>query len=201
MVIPLIVLAIGAALAGFLGAPEGLSGGRIPNYFERLLEPSIARSAEAGHAPERAAEIDILRPPLRSQSAQQLASEPAANEDHGLEFKLTLVSSIIALLGIGLGWVWFKRKPLWQPPSLLEHKYYVDEAYDAAVIQPIKVGSINVLWKFIDVHVIDGAVNGAGHAARLCGGGLRYLQSGLARSYVAIVVLGALLIIGYFVIK
>jgi NADH-quinone oxidoreductase subunit L len=114
---------------------------------------------------------------------------------------LTGVSIVIALAGIGLGWMWFNRKPLWEPPSLLEHKYYVDEAYDAAIVQPIKVGSINVLWKFIDVRVIDGAVNGAGQLAGLFGGTLRYLQSGLARSYVALVVLGALLIIGYFVIR
>jgi NADH-quinone oxidoreductase subunit L len=84
---------------------------------------------------------------------------------------------------------------------LLEEKYYVDEVYDAAVVQPIKQGSTNVLWKIVDVHIIDGAVNGAGHLASLLGTGLRYLQSGLARSYVAVLVLGALLIIGYFVIR
>ena len=84
---------------------------------------------------------------------------------------------------------------------MLEEKYYVDELYDAVVVQPIKQGSTNVLWKVIDVHVIDGAVNGAGHFARMLGGSLRYLQSGLARSYVAVLVLGALLLIGYFVMK
>jgi len=47
--------------------------------------------------------------------------------------------------------VWFKRKPLWEPPKLLEHKYYVDEVYDAAIVQPIKQSSISILWKFIDV--------------------------------------------------
>jgi NADH-quinone oxidoreductase subunit L len=202
MVIPLVVLAIGAALAGYLGVPLGLSGGRVPNYFERLLEPSIAHSAEAPGARESiSTEIDVLRPPLQSPSEQAEPLRAAEAEDHSLELKLTLISSIIAILGIGVGWVWFNRKPLWEPPSLLEHKYYIDEAYDAAVIQPIKVGSTSVLWKIIDVHIIDGAVNGAGHLASLLGGTLRYLQSGLARSYVAVLVLGALLIIGYFVIK
>jgi len=102
---------------------------------------------------------------------------------------------------MALGWVWFKRKPLWQPPRLLENKYYVDELYDATVIQPIKLGSINLLWKFIDVRIIDGAVNGAGQLAGLFGLALRHLQAGLARGYVAAVVLGALLIIGYFVMR
>lgn len=200
MVLPLVVLAAGALFAGYLGVPEGLSGGRIPNYFERLLEPSIARS----NVPRGEAQASrSLQPPSEESTLHGAVLQGATevSEDHGLERMLTGVSIIIALAGIGIGWVWFNRKPLWEPPSLLEHKYYVDEVYDATVIQPIKVGSINVLWKFIDVRIIDGAVNGAGQLAGLFGGALRYMQSGLARSYVAVVVLGALLIIGYFVIK
>jgi NADH-quinone oxidoreductase subunit L len=194
MVIPLVVLALGAALAGFLGVPEGLSGGKLGNYFEHFLEPSIARvqpAAWTAYAPITSEE-DV-------RAIIDHAVKGSASKDHSTEIELTVVSSVIAFLGIGIGWVWFNRKPLWEPPSLLEHKYYVDEAYDAAVVQPIKVGSIKVLWKIIDVHIIDGAVNGAGHLASLLGVGLRHLQSGLARSYVAVVVLGALLIIGYFV--
>jgi NADH-quinone oxidoreductase subunit L len=194
MVIPLVVLAAGAALVGYLGIPESLSGGRVPNYFERLIEPSIARPVEGVHGTELA-----RREPTRGDQ-----SEPAsrtAGEGHGLELSLTAVSSIVALLGIAGGWVWFNRRPLWEPPRLLEEKYYVDEFYDAAVIQPIKQGSTNVLWKIVDVHIIDGAVNGAGHLASLLGTGLRYLQSGLTRSYVAVMVFGALLIIAYFVIR
>jgi NADH-quinone oxidoreductase subunit L len=196
MVIPLIVLAVGAAIAGYVGVPEGLSGGRIPNYFERLLEPSLSHS---GHPASGTPSTDAKRP--AAHEAQQPAGHATASEDHGLEIELTLISSIVALLGIGLGWVWFNRKPLWEPPSLLEHKYYVDEAYDAAIVQPIKQSSISILWKFIDVQIIDGAVNGAAQLAGLLGSTLRYLQSGLARSYVAVLVFGALLVIGYFVIK
>jgi NADH-quinone oxidoreductase subunit L len=189
MVIPLVALALGAALAGFLGVPEGLSGGKLGNYFEHFLKPSIASGHQAGDQP---AERTAFAP---------LTASTATSDDHGTEIELTIVSSVIAFLGIGIGWVWFNRKPLWVPPGLLEHKYYVDEVYDATVIQPIKVGSINLLWKFIDVRIIDGAVNGAGQLAGLFGGALSYLQSGLARSYVAVVVLGALLIIGYFVMR
>jgi NADH-quinone oxidoreductase subunit L len=198
MVLPLVVLAAGAVFAGYLGVSEGLSGGKIPNYFERLLKPSIANS-----------QVMEIREAVRAQRAREeesevrlLARAPAeTRDDHGLERTLTIVSIVIALAGIAIGWRWFRRKPLWEPPRLLEEKYYVDELYDATVVQPIKVGSTNVLWKVIDVHIIDGAVNGAGHLASMLGGTLRYLQSGLARSYVAIVVLGALLIIGYFVMK
>jgi NADH-quinone oxidoreductase subunit L len=202
MIVPLVVLAAGAVFAGYLGVPEGLSGGRISNYFERLLEPSLAFVREP---PVLRQEVIVDygggggETLVTETNASRLDAE--AVQDHRLERALTGVSIIIALTGIGIGWVWFNRKPLWEPPSLLEHKYYVDEVYDAAVVQPIKQGSINVLWKIIDVRIIDGAVNGAGQLASLFGGALRYLQSGLARSYVALVVLGALLIIGYFVIR
>ena len=187
MVLPLAILAVGAISVGYLGVPEGLSGGRIGNYFERLLEPSVATAAHTSRGEE-----------LRDESSETPAQ---VAEDHAVELTLTLLSSLIAIGGIGFGWWWFKRKPLWKPPRLLEQKYYVDEIYNAAVVQPIKRTSTAILWKIVDVHIIDGAVNGAGYLASLLGGGMRYLQSGLARSYVAVLVLGALLIIGYFVMK
>ncbi|HYP25747.1 MAG TPA: NADH-quinone oxidoreductase subunit L [Blastocatellia bacterium] len=188
MVLPLMVLAFGAAFAGYLGVPEGLSGGAIPNYIEHFLEPSIAHPAAAAHGAD---------------ASHATAGEPAhaAGADHTTEWVLTALSSVIALLGIGLGYVWFQRKPLWEPPRLLEEKYYVDEVYDAALVRPIKIGSAKVLWKVIDVRIIDGAVNAAGYTASLLGSAMRYMQSGFARSYVAMVVFGALLLIGYFVIR
>ena len=56
---------------------------------------------------------------------------------------------MIALTGIGIGWFMFNRQPLMQMPRLLENKYYVDEIYDAAIIQPINVGSREGLWKIV----------------------------------------------------
>ncbi|HJQ26673.1 MAG TPA: NADH-quinone oxidoreductase subunit L [Blastocatellia bacterium] len=192
MTVPLIVLAIGAVFAGFLGIPKGLSdvltGGKVPNYFERFLEPSIAH---VGAAPHAAAET--------APAATESAEHSGAAESPTKELLLTLLSIAIAVGGIGIGLAWFKRNPLWQPPRLLEQKYHVDEAYDAAIVQPIKVGSTNVLWRIIDQQYIDGFVNGMGTFAKIIGGLLRFLQTGLARSYVAIVVLGALVLIYYFI--
>jgi NADH-quinone oxidoreductase subunit L len=200
MTVPLMVLAVGAVLVGFLGVPEGLTGGKIPNYFERFLEPSIAHMGQAHATPHGTVESSTS--PARNEPATatvESAEHAGAPESHSTEIILTLVSMVIAGAGIGIGLAWFKRNPLWQPPRLLENKYYVDEAYDAAVVQPIKVGSTNVLWRIIDQEYIDGVVNGAGTFARIIGGLLRFLQSGLARAYVAIVVLGALVLIYYFI--
>ena len=196
MVIPLVVLAAGAVFAGYLGVPEGLSGGKLPNYFERLVEPSIAHRTTV-----QVDETNMLAPAPGASEGHSYVENDAPVEDHRLERLLTLVSIFIALAGIFIGWIWFRRKPLWEPPRLLEQKYYVDEAYDSTLIQPIKLGSRNGLWRIVDVNIIDGAVNGAGSLASLLGRGMRLLQSGLERSYVAFVVFGALLIIGYFVMK
>jgi NADH-quinone oxidoreductase subunit L len=188
MTVPLLVLAVGAAFAGYVGVPSGLSGGLIPNYLDRFLEPALAHNAATfEHAAQEAGH------------AAAAAPAHAEAEDHSTEIILTLISSIIALGGIAVGWVWFTRQPLWKPPLLLENKYYVDEVYDAVIVEPIKEGSRSVLWRIIDVGLIDGAVNGAAYMASLLGNAMRYLQSGLARSYVAIVVLGALVVIGYFI--
>jgi NADH-quinone oxidoreductase subunit L len=92
----------------------------------------------------------------------------------------------------------FGRRPLLRLPRLLENKYYVDEAYDAALIEPIKRGSREGLWRFFDVGVIDGIVNGLGRGTAALGGLLRYMQPGFVRSYAAIILLGALAVVGYF---
>ena len=180
MVVPLVVLAVGAIAAGYIGLPGAFAS---RNHFEHFLRPAIAEVAEH--------EATVL-PDMPIQTT---------TESHGTEIWLTVVSSIIALGGLGIGFFVFLRKPLWQPPRLLEQKYHIDEVYDAAIVEPIKEGSTRLLWKIIDVRVIDGAVNGTAALAAGVGGLIRHLQSGLARSYVAIVVFGALLIIGYFVIR
>jgi NADH-quinone oxidoreductase subunit L len=109
------------------------------------------------------------------------------------------ISVAIALAGIGIGWAAFRKNPLREMPRLLENKYYVDEAYDAAVINPIKVGSREGLWKIFDVKVVDGLVNGLARATSGVGDIARRMQGGFVRGYAAIILLGALLVIGYFV--
>jgi NADH-quinone oxidoreductase subunit L len=81
---------------------------------------------------------------------------------------------------------------------LLLNKYYVDEVYDATVVQPIKLLSTGGLWKGLDTGVIDTAVNGVGLGVRTGSGGLRRLQTGSVRAYAASLFLGAVLIFGYF---
>jgi NADH-quinone oxidoreductase subunit L len=97
-----------------------------------------------------------------------------------------------------IGWRVFTRNPLKPMPTVLENKWYVDELYEAAVVNPIEKSSRNFLWKIIDVKLIDGFVNGVATSFAGLAGLLRMTQTGLARSYAAVILLGAVVVIGYF---
>ena len=192
MAIALLVLAVGAVLAGYVGVP-GVLGGE--NRIERFLEPSFAAPMEggAGEAPGTA---------LVAAAAE--SSEVAG--DRGLEGRLMLTSTLVAFAGIGLAWLFFlRRRDLADAAArrfrglhrLLLNKYYVDEIYDTAVVQPIRIVSEQALWKGVDVGLIDGAVNGAGVTVRGASGWLRLVQTGSIRAYAASLMLGTLLILGY----
>jgi len=111
---------------------------------------------------------------------------------------LAQLSVLIALIGIGTGWVIFRKRPLLQLPRILENKYYVDEIYDATIINPINVGSREGLWKLFDVGVIDGFLHSLGDAVTETGKVVRHLQAGFVRGYAAIILLGALAVVALF---
>jgi len=203
MWVPLAVLAVLSIVGGWVGIPAALGGS---NHFEEFLKPSIAKATPFGQASavshSETAPATEGHGAVAGESATASASHNAvAGEEHHdtkTELGLTGLSIVLGLLGIGIGFAVFKRNPLRHMPKVLEDKYYVDEIYDASVIQPIEHLSRDGLWKVVDVKIIDGFVNGV---ARLFGGisgVLRYTQTGFARSYAAIILLGAIIVIGYF---
>jgi NADH-quinone oxidoreductase subunit L len=79
---------------------------------------------------------------------------------------------------------------------VLRNKWYVDEIYDALIVRPLVWLSTEVLWKRVDQQAIDGAtVNGVARGARALGWANRWLQTGQVGIYVAVFVVGVLLII------
>lgn len=216
MTMPLVVLAILSTVGGLVGIPYALSGGKVDNYFEKTLEPVIVHPSESGEVASVEGEGEkpqlLSKAPQPQDGASPLSvGEGSQGEPHAervptsgevsQERLFTGVSVLIALAGIGIGWTVFKKRPLKQMPRLLENKYYVDEIYDAALIKPIKVGSREGLWKLFDVGVVDGIVNGLGRGIMEIGRVVRYLQIGFVRSYAAIILLGALAVIGYFTFR
>jgi NADH:ubiquinone oxidoreductase subunit 5 (chain L)/Multisubunit Na+/H+ antiporter, MnhA subunit len=118
-----------------------------------------------------------------------------------MERLFTGISVVVALLGLGIGWLVFTRNPLKTMPSILENKYYVDEFYEGAVIDPVVGVSRGLLWKIIDVRIIDGIVNGVATVFGVFASILRQSQTGYARGYAAAILLGAVVVVGFFLLR
>ncbi|MFN7621747.1 MAG: NADH-quinone oxidoreductase subunit L, partial [Acidobacteriota bacterium] len=116
----------------------------------------------------------------------------------GTERLFTVISVLLGFLGIGIGAAVWLKNPLKSMPKVLENKYYVDEIYESTVIQPLEHTSRDLLWKLVDVKIIDGVVNGVARTFAGLSGILRHTQSGYARNYAAVILIGAIIIIGYF---
>ncbi len=171
MTVPLIVLAVLSVVGGYVGLPLDLAWG---NVFGHFLEPVLG----AHHAHASA----------------------------GLEIGLMITSVAIAFAGIGTAYVFYVSNPglperLAQQMrgvyQMLHDKYYVDEMYDAVIVQPI-VALASWLWKSFDVRVIDGLVNGTARGVAASSRVWRRWQSGDVQQYALSFLIGALLIIGYF---
>ena len=117
-----------------------------------------------------------------------------------------MLASIIALAGIGVAAQLYLRRPgaaglAARFPGVyrfLLNKGYVDEIYDEAIVQPIKALADGALWRGLDATVIDGAVNGTGTIVTETGAAVRRLQTGSMRAYAMSVLLGAVMIVGYY---
>ena len=189
-------------------ALSSLTGGHPENYFERTLAPVVSEVPEtAGSTSEKPVELHWLspapqaidgKPAVQPAESSSRADAVPSQEAITQERLFTLISVLIALTGISIGWFMFSNQPLRQMPRLLENKYYVDEIYEATVIQPILVVSREGLWKIFDLGVIDGLVHGLGRTVVNFGKTVRYMQIGFVRVYAAIILAGAIIIVGYF---
>ena len=132
------------------------------------------------------------------------AAFPEAHHDaSGNVILFMVISSVVGLAGIAFAWTRYsKRVPSDEPTGalhrLLANKYYVDEIYNALIVQPVKNGSHFLLWKLVDNGIIDGIVNGVAALIRFIGGLLRRLQTGLVQVYIVSMVLGIVLFLAYY---
>jgi NADH-quinone oxidoreductase subunit L len=139
----------------------------------------------------------------------------AGTEAHAISLAATVglaaVATLIAALGIwGLARAWYKTGDSPAPEraaerfrglyTLLLNKYWVDEAYNFLLVEPIRRGS-DWLWQRVDDAVIDGCVNEAGGIFRDAGQILRRIQSGYVMNYVLSFLAGAVVILGYLAFR
>jgi NADH-quinone oxidoreductase subunit L len=205
MTIPLMVLAVGSVVAGWVGIPAWLGGS---NIIERWLEP-------------------VFEPiPIALEAAAARTHEFS----HGVEAGIAAVSVAIALIGFYIAFSTYYRKSdradrvsaqfkgLY---TALANKWYVDEIYDALFVNRAKDLGTG-LWKF-DGAVVDGVVNGVASSTtesalgsgwwdrwivdglvRFVGGFLRtfssllrLIQTGYAQNYALAMIVGVLILVGY----
>jgi NADH-quinone oxidoreductase subunit L len=173
MTMPLMTLAGLSVVGGLVGFPI-IKGA---NKFKEFLAPAITPLVHEVHAPE------------------------------WFEITMMAFSMAVAIAGIYMAYKFYMAKP--ELPEkvtekipfiydLVYHKYYVDELYDATVVEPIKNGS-DFLWHGVDETVIDGAVNGSATTVSWLSSHLRKLESGFVQSYALAILIGAVLVTGYLI--
>jgi len=174
MTIPLVVLAVLSALGGFLGLPHVLGQSWIHHWL----------GAEYGGP--------VAEPEL------ELAVSPAT------EWGLLALGAGIAFGGLALAWWWWGRRGLEFDARLRQRsgalyrwasrKWYWDEAYDAAIVQPLVGGARQGLAPF-DERVVDGAVNGTAAVIQRAAGVMRLAQTGVVHAYALAIVFGVVLVV------
>ncbi|MEJ2672616.1 MAG: NADH-quinone oxidoreductase subunit L [Deltaproteobacteria bacterium] len=173
MAIPLMALGALSVVGGFIGFPiiEGA------NKFRDFLAPAITPMVHEAHAPA------------------------------WFEVTMMIFSMAVAAAGIFLAYKMYMKQP--ELPEkvtekipvvydLVYNKYYVDEIYDAAVVEPIKSGS-DFLWHGMDEKVVDGAVNGSATTVGWLSSHLRKLETGFVQNYALAILIGVVLITGYLI--
>ncbi len=216
MTVPLMALAVGAIVAGFVGIPAALGGG---NAIEHFLEPSFTAEHHA--------------PGVAGESVQSEGQHEGEHVSSATELGLMGFSVLIAVAGIMLARKFYISSPeiserlatQWSGAHrTLSNKYYVDELYNATVISGT-FASGRGLWA-VDRRVVDGAVNGTGWitiisawfsgltdrtvvdgavnlVGRICEEGsfwFRKLQTGLVQNYALLMLFGVFAFVSLYLL-
>ncbi len=113
------------------------------------------------------------------------------------------ISLGLALLGILIAFLVFKRSPLWPEalePKVLVRCWFVDPLYSLLFEKP---GLLLARFSsaIVDKQVIDGAVNGTAKGTALVGAGLRKVQTGYVRNYALSIAIGTSLVLAWALVR
>jgi NADH-quinone oxidoreductase subunit L len=175
MTIPLVLLAILAVVGGYVGLPVVISE-------HHALRDFLGLNGAVVNAQELMEKVHAL--------------------GHHTEWILIGISVAIAVAGSIAG-VAANRRPVFAPNKglalAMEKKWWVDELYDAVIVQPLMALS-NAFDRYAERKGIDASVNGVGRFVRWSSDRMRLVQSGQVGYYIFIMVLGmtVLIAIGFF---
>ena len=120
-----------------------------------------------------------------------------------MQIGLSVITVIACLAGVGGAYlIYLKHKVPAETvePELLANGWYYDKSITQFMGGPGRKGFDFVAW-VVDRKVIDGAVNGLGSVVRGAGTKVRPLQSGYVRNYALGLAVGAIVIVGFFVVQ
>jgi NADH-quinone oxidoreductase subunit L len=126
-----------------------------------------------------------------------------------LELLAITLSVVIALFGLVIAFARYLRNESWPRrlgdtfkglAPVIEHKWYVDEIYNAVIVQPLRLVA-DLFAEVIDAKVIDGIVNGAAKISADLGERARQLQSGAIPTYALSILIGVVALVAYFVLN
>ncbi|MCX8035908.1 MAG: NADH-quinone oxidoreductase subunit L [Candidatus Sumerlaeia bacterium] len=159
MTLPLILLAAGSIMAGWIGLPQWLGGSRFEHFLEPVLRAGRESIAEtAGHAFELAVTALSV--------AVFLAGWLVAHR-----FFLTGYPERAERAAQRFGFLY----------RLSANRWWWDDAYNAVIVRGFMHLTFCLGW--LDQHVVDGLVNGTGRAAASLGDAFRWLQNGRVQFY------------------
>jgi len=165
MTIPLMLLALGAIVSGWIGIPEVLGGG---SHFAHFMAPVLGH--HAFHA-AKSLELGLM----------------AISVAAGL---LGIFAAWLAYVKRpSLQYLFPRRLPVVY--RYLYRKWYWDEIYLYLLVKPTLWVADTVVALIVDTFAIEGTVNGLPQTVRFVGGGLRRFQSGVVQHYALIMALGA----------
>ena len=170
MTLPLIVLAVLALAGGYVSLPFGLG-----DPFAHFLAPVLGGHHGSPH------------PVALESTLMGLSVAAAVGGFLAVYLMYVAQPTLPARMAARLHGVY----------ELLLNKYFVDELYDAAFVRPV-VRLANWLWRAFDVRLIDGIVNGTARGVMVEGQWSRRWQTGNVQHYALSLLLGALLIVGYY---
>ncbi|MEO8622949.1 MAG: NADH-quinone oxidoreductase subunit L [bacterium] len=199
---PIVVLGALSAFGGWFNLPSLLPLGPV-GALEHWLEPVVG------------------------QGALRITNGVAVETAHNTEWMLIGIAVVIAAAGIALAFARLKPEvlvPAKDAPAehgferVLANKYFVDETYDAAIVEPVLATSRGLLWRGIDVGLIDGltrlliqskdddnkpggSISMGGLLPRTIGQIGSFMQSGLVGTYAWVLVVGVLFVLGAFTFR
>jgi NADH-quinone oxidoreductase subunit L len=119
---------------------------------------------------------------------------------------LPVVASVTAVGGILIAYYLYLSMPdlrdslaraLRPALAVFRAKYWFDAVYDAFVRRVVVAGSDTLLWKWVDVSIIDGLVNGTARFVEGWATRLRPVETGFVRHYALLILAGAVALVSY----